>query len=146
MKIRAIWPGKTKEQFILEGLKKYLKLLRPYADIKTIELKEEKGSDVRKILEKEGERILKLQVPYSLFDEKGEPLTSMEFAEYLDENQYSINFVLGGAYGVSDEVKKKAHNAISLSSMTFTHEMSRLVFLEQLFRAFTIIHKRGYHH
>lgn len=146
MKIRVIWPGKTKEQFILEGLRKYLKLLRPYADISTIELKEEKGSDVRKILEKEGERILKLQVPYTLFDEKGGPLTSKEFAEYLAEHQSSVNFVLGGAYGVSEEVKKTAHNTISLSRMTFTHEMSRLFFLEQLYRAFTIIHKRGYHH
>jgi len=146
MKIRVIWPGKTKEQFILEGMRKYLKLLRPYADINTIELKEEKGSDVRKILEKEGERILKLQAPYTLLDEKGGPLTSMEFAEYLAGNQSSVNFVLGGAYGVSDEVKKTARNSISLSRMTFTHEMSRLFFLEQLYRAFTIMHKKGYHH
>ena len=146
MKIRVIWPGKTKEQFILEGLRKYLKLLRPYTYINTIELKEEKGSDVRKILEKEGERILKLQVPYTLLDEKGEALTSIEFAEYLAENQSSVNFVLGGAYGVSEKVKKTAHNTISLSRMTFTHEMSRLFFLEQLYRAFTIMNKKGYHH
>ena len=146
MKIGIIWPGKTKEQFILEGLRKYLKLLRPYADISTIELKEEKGSDVGKILEKEGERILKLQVPYTLFDEKGKPLTSIEFAGYLAGKRSPINFVLGGAYGVSEEVKKKASNTISLSRMTFTHEMSRLFFLEQLYRAFTIMHKRGYHH
>jgi len=146
MKITVIWPGKTKEQFILEGLRKYLKLLRPYADIHTIELKEEKGSDVRKILEKEGERILKLQVPYTLLDEKGESLTSLEFAGYLTDHQASVNFVLGGAYGVSEDVKKKALNTISLSRMTFTHEMSRLFFLEQLYRAFTIMHKKGYHH
>jgi 23S rRNA (pseudouridine1915-N3)-methyltransferase len=146
MKIRVIWPGKTKEQFILEGLRKYLKLSRPYAEINTIELKEEKGSDVRKILEKEGERILKLQAPYTLFDEKGDSLTSMEFAGHISENQPSINFVLGGAYGVSEEVKKKARNTISLSRMTFTHEMSRLLFLEQLYRAFTIMHKKSYHH
>jgi len=146
MKIRVIWPGKTKEQFILEGLRKYLKLLRPYADINTIELKEEKGSDVRKMLEKEGERILKLQVPYTLLDEKGEALTSIEFAAYLAGHQSPINFILGGAYGVSEEVKKKAHKTLSLSRMTLTHEMSRLFFLEQLYRAFTIMHKKGYHH
>ena len=146
MKIRAIWPGKTKEQFILEGLRKYLKLLRPYADISTVELKEEKGSDVRKILEKEGERILKLQVPYTLLDEKGGMLSSLEFAGQIAENSHSINFVLGGAYGVSEEVKEKACDKISLSRMTFTHEMSRLFFLEQLYRAFTIMHKKGYHH
>jgi len=146
MKIRVIWPGKTKEQFILEGMKKYLTLLRSYADIHITELKEEKGSDVRKIPEKEGERILKLQVPYTLFDEKGKTLTSKEFAGYIAEHQSSMNFVLGGAYGVSEEVKKTAQNTISLSRMTFTHEMSRLFSLEQLYRAFTIMHKRGYHH
>jgi 23S rRNA (pseudouridine1915-N3)-methyltransferase len=146
MKIALIWPGKTKEQFILEGLRKYLKLLRPYAEINTIELKEEKGSDVRKILEKEGERILRLQAPYTLLDEKGKALTSMEFAAYLAGHRSSVNFVLGGAYGVSEEVKKSAQDTLSLSRMTFTHETSRLFFLEQLYRAFTIKHKRGYHH
>jgi len=146
MKIRLIWPGKTKEQFILEGMNKYLKLSRPYADISIIEIKEEKGTDVRKMVEKEGERILKLQEPYTLLDEKGEALTSLAFAEYIAEHKPSVNFVLGGAYGVSEEVKKMAKKTISLSKMTFTHEMSRLFFLEQLFRSFTIMHKRGYHH
>ncbi len=145
MKIRLIWPGKTKEQFILEGINKYLKLSRPYADISIIEIKEEKGRDVIKTVEKEGERILKLQEPYTLLDEKGEALTSVEFAEYIGHKP-SVNFVLGGAYGVSEEVKKMAQKTLSLSKMTFTHEMSRLFFLEQLFRSFTIMHKRGYHH
>lgn len=145
MKIRLIWPGKTKEQFILEGIHKYLKLSRPYADISIIEIKEEKDGDARKVVEKEGERILKLQGPYTLLDEKGESMTSVEFAEYLG-NKPSLNFVLGGAYGVSEEVKKTAQKTLSLSRMTFTHEMSRLFFLEQLFRSFTIMHKRGYHH
>lgn len=146
MKIKVIWPGKTKEQFILEGIKKYLKLLRPYADVSIIEIKEEKGGDIRKMIEKEGERILKLQEPYTLLDEKGEALTSGEFAGYIAEHKPPVNFVLGGAYGVSEEVKKTAKNTISLSKMTFTHEMSRLFFLEQLYRTFTIMHKRGYHH
>ena len=146
MKIRLIWPGKTKEQFITEGLNKYLKLLRPYAEISVLELREEKGNDISKMLKKEGERILKLQVPYTLLDEKGDLMTSGEFAGYIAEHIPPVNFVLGGAYGVSDEVKKTAQKKLSLSRMTFTHEMSRLFFLEQLYRAFTIIHKRGYHH
>ena len=146
MKIRLIWPGKTKEQFILEGINKYLKLSRPYADISIIEIKEEKGKDVMKTVEKEGERILKLQEPYTLLDEKGEALTSVAFADYIAGHKPSVNFVLGGAYGVSEEVKKRAQKTLSLSKMTFTHEMSRLFFLEQLFRSFTIMHKRGYHH
>ena len=146
MKIKLIWPGKTKEQFILEGIKKFLKLLRSYADISIIETKAEKGSDVRKLLEREGERLLKLHTPYTLFDEKGKSLTSKEFAEYLSGHEPSINFVLGGAYGVSDEVRNTAQDTLSLSRMTFTHEMARLFILEQLYRAFTITHKRGYHH
>ena len=146
MKIRLIWPGKTKEQFITEGLNKYLKLLRPYAEISVLEIREEKGNDISKMLKKEGERILKLQVPYILLDEKGDTMTSEEFAGYIAEHVPPVNFVLGGAYGVSDEVKKTAQKKLSLSRMTFTHEMSRLFFLEQLYRAFTIIHKRGYHH
>jgi len=145
MKIRLIWPGKTKEQFILEGISKYLKLSRPYAEIIIIEIKEEKDGDIRKVLDKEGERILKLQEPYTLLDEKGESMTSVEFAEYIG-HKASLNFVLGGAFGVSEEVKKTAQKTLSLSRMTFTHEMSRLFFLEQLFRSFTILHKRGYHH
>jgi 23S rRNA (pseudouridine1915-N3)-methyltransferase len=145
MKIRLIWPGKTKEQFIIEGISKYLKLSKPYADISIIEIKEEKGGDVLKAVEKEGERILKLQGPYTLLDEKGESMTSVEFAEYIG-HKASLNFVLGGAFGVSEEVKKAAQKTLSLSKMTFTHEMSRLFFLEQLFRSFTIMHKRGYHH
>jgi 23S rRNA (pseudouridine1915-N3)-methyltransferase len=146
MKINLVWPGRTKEQFILDGISKYTKLLKPYTDISIIELKEEKGSDVRTILRKEGERILKLQKPYTLCDEQGEHLTSMEFAGYLSGHQSSVSFVLGGAFGVSEEVKKTAQRTIALSRMTFTHEMARLFFLEQLFRAFTIINKRGYHH
>jgi 23S rRNA (pseudouridine1915-N3)-methyltransferase len=146
MKIKLIWPGKTKEQFVLEGSKKYLKLLRPYADVAVLELKEERGSDVPTILRKEGERILKLQVPYTLFDEQGETLTSKEFAGYLSDHVSSANFVFGGAFGVSEEVKKTARRTVALSRMTFTHEMARLFFLEQLYRAFTIINKRGYHH
>ena len=146
MKIKVIWPGKTKEQFINEGLNKYLKLLRPYAEISLIELREEKGSDILKMLKKEGERILKLQVPYTLLDEKGDTMTSAGFSAYIAAQGPAVNFVLGGAYGVSEEVKKTAQKKLSLSRMTFTHEMSRLFFLEQLYRAFTILHKRGYHH
>ena len=146
MKIKVIWPGKTKEQFINEGLNKYLKLLRPYAEISLIELKEEKGSDILKMLKKEGEKILRLQVPYTLLDEKGDAMTSVGFSEYIAAQVPGVNFVLGGAYGVSEEVKETAQKKLSLSRMTFTHEMSRLFFLEQLYRAFTIIQKRGYHH
>jgi 23S rRNA (pseudouridine1915-N3)-methyltransferase len=146
MKINLIWVGKTKEPFIHEGLQKYLKLLKPYADVAITEIREEKVKDISRMLGKESERIQDLRTPYLLLDEKGETLDSVEFARFIEKQGSSATFLLGGAYGVSEDVKAKAKKKIRLSSMTFTHEMSRLIFLEQLYRAFTILQKRGYHH
>jgi 23S rRNA (pseudouridine1915-N3)-methyltransferase len=146
MKINLIWVGKTKEPFIHEGLQKYLKLLKPYADVVITEIREEKVKDAGRMLGKESERIYDLRTPYMLLDEKGDTLDSVEFARFIEKQGSSATFLLGGAYGVSEDVKAKAKKKIRLSSMTFTHEMSRLIFLEQLYRAFTILQKRGYHH
>jgi 23S rRNA (pseudouridine1915-N3)-methyltransferase len=146
MKIRLAWVGRTKERFIQEGIDKYLRLLKPLADVTVVEIREEKGKDVQRIVEKEGERILKLRSPYVLMDEKGKEFTSQGFADYLAGHSPSVEFVIGGAYGVSDEVKDAAKAAVALSRMTLTHEMSRLFLAEQLYRAFAIMNKRGYHH
>ena len=146
MKIQLIWVGKTKELFIFEGINKYIRLLKPYAEVGITEIKEEKGKDVQRMLAKEGERIGRLQIPYVLLDEKGKDLSSVEFAKFLDNCKPVISFVLGGAYGVSDPVKEMARDRIALSRMTLTHEMARLVLTEQFYRAFTILHRRGYHH
>lgn len=146
MKIRLIWAGRTKEQFIIEGIRKYLKLLKPYAEVEISEIKEEKGKDIQRMLEIEGERILSLKTSYVLLDEKGKNLTSAEFAQFIGRHRPVVNFVLGGAYGVSEKVKGMAKDSIALSKMTLTHEMSRMLLLEQIYRAFTIINKRGYHH
>lgn len=145
-KIRLIWVGKTKERCIAEGLEKYIRLLKPYADVSITEIREEKGSDTRRMLQKEGERIMKLGVPFILLDEKGEGLTSVEFADFIGRYTPEINFLVGGAYGVSEKVKEMALRKIALSRMTLTHDMARLLLGEQIYRAFTIIHKRGYHH
>ncbi len=146
MKIRLAWVGKTKERFIDEGVKKYLKLLRPFGDVRVVEVKEEKGKDIHRMVEKEGERILKLPAPYILLDEKGKGFTSVEFAEFLVRLPLLPTFVIGGAYGISERVRDAAGRTVALSKMTLTHEMARLVLVEQIYRAFTIIHKRGYHH
>jgi 23S rRNA (pseudouridine1915-N3)-methyltransferase len=146
MKIQLVWIGKTKERFILEGITKYLALLKPYAEVTVSELREERGDETRKMLAAEGKRILKTQKPYILLDEKGEQMDSVAFAGMIGEMQANPVFVLGGAFGVSDEVKERASRKIALSRMTFTHEMARVFFLEQLYRAFTILKKRGYHH
>jgi 23S rRNA (pseudouridine1915-N3)-methyltransferase len=146
MKIRLIWVGKTKEQFVIEGMRKYLRLLKPFADVSVREIKEEKVKDIHRMLEKEGERILGLRTPYVLLDEKGKMLTSVQFAEFIFSHGPEINFVVGGAYGVSEDVKKAARGTIALSKMTFTHDMSRIFLLEQMYRSFAITNKRGYHH
>ncbi len=146
MKINLVWVGKTKERFILEGIQKYLKLLQPYADVVITEIREEKVKDISRMLGKERERIQGLRTPYVLLDEKGETCDSEAFARFIERQGMSATFLLGGAYGVSDEVKAMATKKIALSAMTFTHEMSRLILLEQLYRAFTILQKKGYHH
>ncbi len=145
MKIRLIWPGKTRERFIDEGIRKYLALTAHYADVSITEVREEKGKDIQRMLEKEGERITKLRTPFVLLDEGGRHLTSHEFADYIGRRS-QVTFVIGGAYGVADAVKAAASERIALSKMTLTPEMARLRLLEQLYRAFTIIHKKGYHH
>lgn len=146
MKITLIWVGKTKERFILEGINKYIGFLKPFAEVSITVIKEEKGKDIQRMAAKEGERIERLQIPYVLLDEKGKNLSSTEFAGFLDRRRPAVSFVLGGAYGVSDRIKTMARDTIALSRMTLTHEMARLVLAEQLYRAFTILHKRGYHH
>lgn len=146
MKIRLIWVGKTKERFVIEAIGKYLSLLKPFADLSVEEIKEEKVKDIHRRLEKEGERILRQRRPFVLLDEKGKLLASEQFAEFIFSHGPEVNFLIGGPYGVSEDVKKAADGAISLSKMTFTHDMTRIILLEQIYRSFSIRNKRGYHH
>lgn len=146
MKINLIWVGKTKEPFIRDGIGKYVRLLKLYADVRITEIKEEKGKDIQGMLQKESERISRLKTDYFLLEEKGRELTSVEFSKFIGNCSSPATFLLGGAFGVSEDIKQKARERISLSKMTFTHEMARVIFLEQLYRSFTIIQNRGYHH
>lgn len=145
MKARIFWVGKTKEKYLTEGISRYLKMLKHMAQVSAIEIKEEKGKEREAALSMEGKRILRQTGPYILLDEKGRELSSMGFAKFL-EDKNNIDFVMGGPHGVSDEVKEKAADKIALSKMTLTHEMARLVFLEQFYRALTIIKGKEYHH
>ncbi|MDP2166982.1 MAG: 23S rRNA (pseudouridine(1915)-N(3))-methyltransferase RlmH [Thermodesulfovibrionales bacterium] len=151
MRLRILWVGKTKERFIDEGIKKYLKLLGPFAKAGIVEIKEEKGRPAGMAVWAEGRRILKQSSSYILLDETGRPLSSKGLASLLlNLNKVkacgSLDFVIGGPYGVSEEVKAGASDTLSLSAMTLTHEMARLVLIEQLYRAMTINAGRGYHH
>jgi 23S rRNA (pseudouridine1915-N3)-methyltransferase len=109
------------------------------------EIKEEKGKPREAALAAEAQRILKQSTGFYLLDEKGKHYSSLEFAGFLKERQ-TVDFVIGGAFGVSGEVREKSKGSIALSKMTLTHEMARLLFLEQLYRAYTILKGKEYHH
>jgi 23S rRNA (pseudouridine1915-N3)-methyltransferase len=156
MRLTILCMGKTRERFIQEGIEKYLRYLRPYADVSIKELKEEKIQDLKAapaIRKKEAERIFKA-VPAGAYlvslDERGEEFTSHEFAALLNNTLESgvreMIFIIGGAMGLDEEVVARSHKTVALSRWTFTHDMARLVLLEQLYRAFTIIKGKTYHY
>ncbi len=156
MRLTILCMGKTRERFIREGIEKYLRYLNHYADTSIKELKEEKIQDLKEapsIRKREAERISKAVPPGAYLvslDERGEEYTSHEFAAYLNKVLESgvreMVFVIGGAMGLDEQVTSGANNSIALSRWTLTHEMARLVLLEQLYRAFTIIKGKTYHY
>lgn len=145
MRVRILWVGRTKERYALEGVEKYLKLLRPFVKMEIVEIKEQKGGSSGEAVRREGNDILRKSSSFVLLDERGRALGSVQFASLLRERG-AIDFVLGGPFGVSDEVRRAASDTLSLSKMTLTHDMSRLLLLEQLYRAVMIKAGRGYHH
>jgi 23S rRNA (pseudouridine1915-N3)-methyltransferase len=156
MKLSIICMGKTRERFVQEGLAKYLRFLRPYADAEIRELKEEKIQDLKDapaVRKKEAEKIFKAVRAGALLvalDERGQEFTSHDFARFmnsaLENGVREMAFVLGGAMGLDEAVTGKADKVIAMSRWTLTHEMARLVLLEQLYRAFTIIMGKTYHY
>tara|TARA_B110000285_G_scaffold231973_1_gene301947 strand:+ start:1656 stop:2129 length:474 start_codon:yes stop_codon:yes gene_type:complete len=156
MKIKLILIGKTKSKFLLDGENEYIKRLKHYSNFSELIIPYIKtGSKIskKKIKENEGNMILNSLTNSDyviLLDSKGSTLTSIEFSEFLDKKMiFSITrlvFVVGGAFGFSEEVYKRADSKLSLSKMTFSHQMIRLIFKEQLYRAFTILKGEKYHH
>jgi 23S rRNA (pseudouridine1915-N3)-methyltransferase len=156
MKLTVICMGKTRERFIREGIEKYLQYLKHYGDVEVRELKEEKIRDLKDapaIRKREAEKIVKaIPAGASLvsLDERGEEFTSHEFAAYinrlLESGVRETVFVLGGAMGLDEQITARANKTVALSRWTLTHEMARLVLLEQLYRAFTIIKGKTYHY
>jgi 23S rRNA (pseudouridine1915-N3)-methyltransferase len=156
MRLVLIFVGKTKERFVQEGIAKYLRYLKPYVDVELRELREEKIHDLGEaplVRKREAEKILKA-VPAGAFlcalDERGHEFTSHEFAQFLNNQLESgvreMAFVTGGAMGLDESITERANKVVALSRWTFTHEMARLVLLEQLYRAFTIIKGKTYHY
>ena len=156
MKITLLVVGKTTDTIVENLTNVYIKRLEHYLDFQfqiIPELKNTKAMSEAEQKQREGELILKAAHGASrvvLLDEKGSEYTSVEFSQkisgYMNSGQKSVVFVIGGPYGFSPEVYKAAHEKISLSKMTFSHQMVRAIFTEQLYRAFTIIKGEPYHH
>ena len=148
--------GKTDVKWVKEGLDLYVSRLKHYVPFSVVEIPElKKVSSLthQQIKEKEGELILKQVGPSDilvLMDEHGREYRSLEFAEFIEKQMASgaknVIFTIGGAYGFSEEVYQRANLKISLSKMTFSHQMVRAIFAEQLYRACTILKGEPYHH
>ena len=147
MKITIISVGKLKEKYLQDGVAEYIKRLRPFMRLEIREVSE------CRTVEEEGKKIL-AQVPKESFlfvlDVSGEFLTSEKFAKKISEltlhGVSEITFVIGGAFGLSEEVRKAADFRLSLSPMTFTHQMTRLILVEQIYRTMKINHGEPYHY
>ncbi|ACM18976.1 23S rRNA (pseudouridine1915-N3)-methyltransferase, putative [Geotalea daltonii FRC-32] len=153
MRLKVLWVGKTQEEWVRRGIDEYAGRIGRYMSIDLAEARDEKGAAVEAMREREGERLLKLlpkNARLVLLDERGEQMSSPELARFLATNRdggtQELVFVIGGAYGFSDSLRAKAFKTISLSRMTFTHQMVRIFLLEQLYRGFTIINGEPYHH
>ena len=155
MNIKLIWVAKTDQKYLNEGLKIYIDRLKHYVSLRVVEIPALRGAgslSKEEIKEREGREILK-QTGTSdyviLLDEHGNGYSSKQFAQKLqtvmNRGTKNLIFVIGGAFGFSPEVYAVAQEKLSLSDMTFSHQMIRLFFLEQLYRAFTILKNEPYH-
>ena len=156
MKITLLTVGKTDKDWVRQGLDIYVSRLKHYIPFSIVEIPELKNVSALskdQIKSKEGELILKNIRPTDdviLLDEKGKQYTSVELAKIIqDKISYAgkdIIFIIGGAYGFSDAVYQRANSKLSLSKMTFSHQMVRAIFFFFLYRAFTIMRGEPYHH
>ena len=156
MKISLLVVGKTVEPYFVAGIEEYSKRLAHYVPFEMIvipELRNTKSLSTDQQKEREADLILKSLLPGDyivLLDEHGKEFTSMQFASYLEKKMANVArrlvFVIGGPYGFSNRVYQAAHEKISLSKMTYSHQMIRLIFTEQLYRAMTILNNEPYQH
>lgn len=152
MKFSIVCIGKLKEQYLKDGVAEFVKRLRPYGGASITELGESKLNDKDLILKDEGERILRLVAPTSymvLLDVYGKTMSSEELASHIAKLEVDgisdMIFVIGGAFGVSEDLRNRANVKLSFSPMTFTHQMVRLLLVEQLYRATKINRHEPYH-
>lgn len=156
MKITLLVVGKTEDKYLITGIEKYLDRLKHYIGFNLLiipELKHTKNLTAAQQKSKEAELILKQLSNLDtviLLDEKGKKYTSMSFSAYLNKQMIGsiqhLVFIIGGPYGFDESIYKRANGSMSLSDMTFSHQMVRLFFVEQLYRAFSILKGEPYHH
>ena len=156
MKIKLLLSGKTDRTYLAEGMQLYEKRLKRYVSfhIEVIPaVKKQKSLSEEELKIKGGSLIMKKIVPGDfviLLDEKGKEYSSVQFAEFIERHLAlsgkDLVFVVGGPYGFSKEIYNRANLKLSLSQLTFSHQMVRLIFMEQLYRAFTIMKGEPYHH
>lgn len=157
MNVTVIAVGKLKESYLCDGCAEYVKRLTPYAKVNIIEINEERcgdnpsPSEISNVIAKEGERIMaKIPkgaqvIPLCI---EGKEYSSPDFAgliESVSMNSSRICFVIGGSFGLSEEIKKAGVNRLSFGKMTLPHQLARMVLLEQIYRAFSIINNSKYH-
>ncbi|NBC83383.1 MAG: 23S rRNA (pseudouridine(1915)-N(3))-methyltransferase RlmH [Bacteroidetes bacterium] len=156
MKIQILATGITTEKYLQNGMEAYYKRLTPMLSINYEEIvtgRQSKKSNTALVKKQEAELQLKKVQSNDflvLLDEKGKQMTSVQFSGYLQDHfnktAHNLIFLMGGAYGFDESVYRRANQIISVSSMTFTHQMIRLLFMEQLYRAMTILKGLPYHH
>lgn len=156
MKIEVIAIGRTQSKYLVEGIENYVDRIGHYVPFSLTvlpDLKSTKSLSEDQQKQREGQMMLdffQTSDAVILLDERGKELTSREFAAFIDRKMVSglkrLVFVIGGPYGFSQEVYQRADGKISLSRMTFSHEMVRLFFVEQVYRAMTILRGEPYHH
>lgn len=148
--IKIITVGKIKEKYLKDGINEYLKRMQKYTKIEIIELQDE-DFDINKTLLKEKEKIekyIKERDYVVTLEIDGEELSSIELSKKIDNimlNNSDITFIIGGSYGLHDDIKKRSNFALSFSKMTFPHQLFRLILLEQLYRSFKILNNETYH-
>ena len=158
MKITIVCAGKLKEKYLRDGIAEYEKRLRPYADLRTIEIIEERmmdrpsSAEKYEVLRREGER-LSAQIPQGAYlivlDVGGEEMSSEKFSARIDRlmlmGESHIAFLIGGPFGLSDELRQRADLRLSFSQFTLPHQLIRLFLMEQIYRSFKISRHEPYH-
>ncbi len=155
MKINIVCIGNIKEKFYKQACEEYLKRLSKYHNVNVIELDEERlvknptEADIARVKVKESIKFEKYLKGYNiLLDVNGKSMSSVELARQIDkisQNNFVVNFIIGGSYGVSEDLKKKVDMLLSFSAFTFPHQLMRVILLEQLYRATTILNNITYH-